>query len=63
MEDWVKGVAGYDRHFTYAENIISADCAVPKLDYDWMPTRMPIVSSLWADIGPPPPKAPLPPCC
>ncbi|MSO88962.1 MAG: glycosyltransferase family 1 protein [Rhodospirillaceae bacterium] len=58
VPEWSCGVASHDRYFTYAENIRSADCSVPKLRYDWTPTRMPIVSSLWTHIAPAPEKAP-----
>jgi hypothetical protein len=46
---WRESVNAHDRHFTYAENIYGADCNVPRLDYNWVTTRMPIVTSLWDD--------------
>jgi hypothetical protein len=47
VDRWCDGVAEHDRFFTYAENIRSPDCLVPRLDFDWVPTRMPVVTDLW----------------
>jgi hypothetical protein len=47
VERWCAGVADHDRFFTYAENIHAPDCLVPRLDFDWRTTRMPVVSELW----------------
>jgi len=47
VERWCAGVAAHDRFFTYAENIHSPDCRVPRLDFDWCTTRMPVVTDLW----------------
>lgn len=47
VERWCVGVAAHDRFFTYAENIHSPDCLVPRLDFDWHTTRMPVVTDLW----------------
>jgi hypothetical protein len=57
---WIRTVRAHDKHFTYAENIWGADCLVPRLDFRWQTTRMPIVLSLWKDIAaiPPPPDSP-----
>jgi hypothetical protein len=41
---------GYDRYLTYAENIGKGDCLVPLVGVRWIPTRMPIVHSLWCNI-------------
>ncbi len=47
VERWCASVAAHDRHFTYAENIHGEDCIVPRLDFDWKTTRMPMVCDLW----------------
>lgn len=47
VERWCAGVREHDRHFTYAENIYGPDCLVPRLDFDWKTTRMPVVVELW----------------
>ncbi len=51
VERWCASVAAHDRHFTYAENIYGPDCLVPRLDYDWKTTRMPIVAEHWEDLA------------
>ncbi|NNC88158.1 MAG: glycosyltransferase family 1 protein [Akkermansiaceae bacterium] len=51
VDRWCDSVDAHDRHFTYAENIHGPDCRVPKLHYDWITTRMPIVTDLWADAA------------
>ena len=47
VERWCASVAAHDEHFTYAENIDSARCAVPRLGFEWKATRMPIVLEPW----------------
>jgi hypothetical protein len=51
VERWCAAVAAHDRHFTYAENIHGADCTIPKAEFSWKTTRMPIVLSLWKKIA------------
>jgi hypothetical protein len=51
VERWCASVAAHDRHFTYAENIHGADCIIPKANFDWKTTRMPIVLELWDEIA------------
>ncbi|MBD1810654.1 hypothetical protein NDA07_13970 [Microcoleus vaginatus DQ-U2] len=51
VERWCALVAAHDRHFTYAENIHSAKCLIPKIDFDWKTTRMPVVMDLWELIA------------
>ena len=60
VERWCAAVAAHDRHFTYAENIHGADCIIPKAEFRWKTTRMPIVLSLWEEIAgsQPPPTSP-----
>ncbi len=47
VERWHAGVLAHDRHFTYAENIGAADCAMPTAGLRWQRTRMPVVLDLW----------------
>ena len=47
VERWCKTVYEHDVHMTYAENIHSNDCTIPKMEFDWKTTRMPIVLDLW----------------
>jgi hypothetical protein len=47
VERWCRSVQDHDRHFTYAENIYGADCTIPRMDFSWKPTRMPVVLDLW----------------
>jgi hypothetical protein len=49
VDRWCESVDAHDRHFTYAENIFGPDCRVPRLKYRWIPTRMPVVRSLWGE--------------
>ena len=51
VERWCASVAAHDQHFTYAENIYGADCTVPRLDFRWKTTRMPIVVDLWEHLA------------
>ena len=44
-------MADHDQHFTYAENIYGADCLVPRMDFAWKPTRMPVVLDLWEHLS------------
>ncbi len=57
---WCASVAAHDQHFTYAENIHGAKCLIPKIDFEWKTTRMPVVIDLWEPIAlrPPPEAAP-----
>jgi hypothetical protein len=47
VDRWCDAVAAHDRHLTFAENIDAPDCAVPRLEFDWIATRMPVVLDLW----------------
>jgi len=60
VDRWCAGVAAHDQHFTYAENIYGPDCIVPRMDFDWKTTRMPIVMEPWESIARkiPPEKTP-----
>jgi hypothetical protein len=51
VERWCSSVAAHDQHFTYAENIHGEDCIVPRLDFNWKTTRMPMVCDLWDPAG------------
>lgn len=51
VERWSANVEKHDRHFTYAENINSSDCLIPRLNFSWRTTRMPIVIHLWEPIA------------
>ncbi len=51
IERWCETVAAHDQHFTYAENIHEEDCLVPKLNFDWKTTRMPMVLDLWSPLS------------
>lgn len=57
VDRWAASVDAHDRHLTYAENIHGVDCLVPRLHYNWTPTRMPVVLDLWK-LAPPPANAP-----
>jgi hypothetical protein len=46
-------VTAHVAHFTYGENIGSADCPVPPLPFPTRPTRQPVLLDRW-ESGPPP---------
>jgi hypothetical protein len=46
-QDVIERIRAHDRHFTFAENIGAADCLVPAVGFDWIPTRQPIVLDWW----------------
>jgi hypothetical protein len=47
---WCQLVAAHDRRLTYAENIYGADCAIPRMDYDWRTTRCVVTLPEWSAI-------------
>ncbi|QDL11546.1 glycosyltransferase family 1 protein [Brasilonema octagenarum UFV-E1] len=51
VERWCTQVAAHDQHFTYAENIYSTKCIIPKVDFEWKTTRMPVVMDLWEQVA------------
>ena len=51
VERWCKSVRDHDQHFTYAENIYGSDCIVPRMEFGWKPTRMPVVLDLWEPLS------------
>jgi len=61
VERWCKTVADHDRHLTYAENIYGPDCLVPRMNFDWQPTRCVATPGSWESIrnSPPSPIAPM----
>jgi hypothetical protein len=58
VERWCRQVAAHDRHLTYAENIHGKDCAVPRLAFDWRPTRCVVTLPQWNSIPAPAAEAP-----
>ncbi|HSV13025.1 MAG TPA: hypothetical protein VLI90_02105, partial [Tepidisphaeraceae bacterium] len=57
---WAQTVAAHDRHLTYAENIYGDDCLIPRLNFDWRPTRCVVTLPSWASIRNSPPLADAP---
>jgi hypothetical protein len=51
VDRWCKSVQDHDQHFTYAENIHGTDCTVPRMEFAWKPTRMPVVLDLWEPLS------------
>ncbi len=60
VERWCQQVAEHDRHLTYAENIDGDDCIIPRLNFDWRPTRCIVTLPSWDAVrhAPIPPNAP-----
>jgi hypothetical protein len=61
IDRWIQQVRDHDRHLTYAENIHSPDCRIPRMDFDWKVTRPVVTLPSWKAIRdtPPPADAPL----
>jgi hypothetical protein len=41
----------HDVHFTFGENIDGADCRIPRMLFDWIPVRQPIVNECFTGPG------------
>jgi hypothetical protein len=61
VERWCRAVADHDRHLTYAENIYGDDCLIPRVGFDWRPTRCVVTLPEWDSVRqtPPPADAPM----
>jgi hypothetical protein len=46
-QDVIERIHAHDFHFTFAENISSANCRIPTAELEWTPTRQPIVLDWW----------------
>ena len=46
-QDVIDRIHAHDFHFTFAENISSANCRIPTAGIEWTPTRQPIVLDWW----------------
>lgn len=57
VEKWVAQVKAHDRHLTYAENIYGDDCVIPRMDFDWQPTRCVVTLDSWKSARQNPPPA------
>jgi hypothetical protein len=40
-------LATHTHHFTYGENLGASDCPIPLQEFQWRPTRPPVVLDLW----------------
>src|SRR5205807_6700914 len=49
----ISTLAAHDTHFSFGENLGSADCDVPLELFHWLPTRQPVILDLWANHEPP----------
>jgi hypothetical protein len=50
VDRWCQSVADHDRHLTYAENIYGDDCIIPRLNFDWIPTRSVVTLPSWETL-------------
>jgi hypothetical protein len=48
---WVNSLGKYHYIFTYAENIGRKDCSLPVEKYQWLPTRPPVITDWWRNMG------------
>jgi hypothetical protein len=60
VDRWCKLVADHDRHLTYAENIQGSDCLIPRMNFDWRPTRCVVTLPQWSQVRQTPPPADAP---
>jgi len=51
-EGMIRMLAAHDTLFSFGENLGAADCGVPIVRFEWLPTRQPVAMELWND-GPP----------
>jgi hypothetical protein len=47
-------LAAHDKHFSFGENLGSADCDVPLELFHWLPTRQPVILDFWENHEPTP---------
>jgi hypothetical protein len=57
VDRWTKQVRDHDKHFTYAENIYGDDCVIPRMDFNWIPTRCVVTLPQWESIKNTPPPS------
>ncbi len=43
----ISALGAHDTHFTFGENFGATDCLVPLQQFNWRPTRQPVVLDLW----------------
>lgn len=55
VERWCGQVESHDVHLTYAENIHSDDCIIPRMHFDWRPTRCVVTLKPWKEVKDQPP--------
>jgi hypothetical protein len=60
VDRWCKQVEDHDVHLSYAENIHADDCVIPRMNFDWRPTRCVATLAPWNAVKaqPPPDGAP-----
>ncbi len=52
-EEVIAALSAHTHFFSFGENIGAPDCLVPTGQFEWLPTRQPIVLSLWEHDAPP----------
>ena len=50
VQRWCASVSAHDKHFSLAENILSSDSLIPKMDIQWNVTRVPIILDAWKHL-------------
>jgi hypothetical protein len=45
----IRTAGSYHSLFSFGENLGAADCSVPVVRFNWMPTRQPVVLDLWTN--------------
>ncbi len=43
----IAALAAHDMHFSFGGNFGAPDCRVPLMQFNWLPTRQPVVLDLW----------------
>src|SRR5205823_5438695 len=46
-EGMIQTLAAHDTLFSFGENLGAADCGVPVVRFQWLPTRQPVAMDLW----------------
>jgi hypothetical protein len=48
----IEALAAHDTHFSFGESIGDGECEVPTAQFNWLPTRQPVVTELWDGTSP-----------
>jgi hypothetical protein len=49
--DSIETLRAHTKLFSFGENLGAPDCGVPVAEFDWLPTRQPVVLDLWTPVS------------